>query len=212
MHHRQRRSTSRRRRRAPTFDALGVGGNLTNNGVLDLSTNGGLAGAGITFTGAASNTFGGTGATTDIRSITVNKGTSTANILELNPSNFTVHGGNTDGPGGYLTLTNGTFKISGSFPMTNRTFDTADATPSLRPAASGSTTRTTPWPRRLGGTTTANNGLFRVTQGTYNIGIGAGDQMRGGTAPSSRSRAARSTCRAHSTRRTPSPTRSRPAR
>ena len=31
------------------------------------------------------------------------------------------------------------------------------------------------------GSTTSNNGLFRVTQGTYNIGIGAGDQMRGGT-------------------------------
>ena len=104
---------------------LSVGGNLTNNGTLDFSTAGGLAGAGITFTGAASNTFGGTGATTDVRAITVNKGTSSANVLELNTSNFTVHGGNTDGPGGYLTLTNGTFKISGSFSMTNRTFNTA---------------------------------------------------------------------------------------
>ena len=75
-----------------------VGGNLTNNGTLDFSTNGGFAGAGITFTGAANNTFGGTGATTDIRSITLNKGTSSANVLELNPSNFTVHGGTPTGP------------------------------------------------------------------------------------------------------------------
>ena len=28
------------------------------------------------------------------------------------------------------------------------------------------------------GMSTANNGLFRVTQGTYNIGLGAGDENR----------------------------------
>ena len=145
----------------------------------DLSTNGGLAGAAISFTGAA-NTFGGTGATTDIHSITVNKGTSSANILELNTSNFTVHGGNTDGPGGYLTLTNGTLKISGSFSMTNRTFNTA-ATYTI-PATGGLWLNNANYivAATASGTTTSNNGLLRVTQGIYNVGIGAGDQMRGG--------------------------------
>src|SRR6185295_6273872 len=44
-----------------TTHVLSVGGNLTNNGVLDFSTNGNTAGAGITFTTAANATFSGTG-------------------------------------------------------------------------------------------------------------------------------------------------------
>src|SRR5205085_3227910 len=92
-----------------TTHVLSVGANLTNNGVLDFSTNANTAGAAITFTGAANNTFGGTGATTDIRTLTINKGTSNANVLELNPTNFTVQGTTTDGtPMAFLTLTNGT--------------------------------------------------------------------------------------------------------
>src|SRR6185295_5957479 len=59
-----------------TGHVLSVGSDLTNNGTLDFSTNADTAGAGITFTGVSNNTFSGTGATTDIRQITVNKGTS----------------------------------------------------------------------------------------------------------------------------------------
>src|SRR6185436_13598648 len=62
-----------------TGHVLSLAGNLTNNGVLDFSTNGNTAGAGITFTGATNNTFSGSGGTTDILGITVNKGTSSAN-------------------------------------------------------------------------------------------------------------------------------------
>jgi len=68
-----------------TTHALSLGGDLTNNGTLDFSTNTNTAAAGITFTGAANNTFGGSGSTTDILSLTINKGTSNANVLELNP-------------------------------------------------------------------------------------------------------------------------------
>ncbi|HYO49174.1 MAG TPA: fibronectin type III domain-containing protein, partial [Chloroflexia bacterium] len=157
---------------------LSVGANLTNNGTLDFSTNTNTAGAGITFTGVVSNTFGGTGTTTDIRTITINKGTSPASILELNTSNFTVRGVNTD-VAGFLTLTNGTFKISGTFTMTNRVFTSATY-------IIGATTGI--WLNnpnftvtgQSGGTTTSNNGLDRVSQGTSNIGVGAGDGMGGG--------------------------------
>ena len=84
-----------------------MGGNLVNNGTLDFSTNGNTAGTGITFTGVSNNTFGGTGGITNIRTLTVNKGTSNANILELNPSNFTVQNKTVDGgPMAFLTLTN----------------------------------------------------------------------------------------------------------
>jgi hypothetical protein len=106
---------------------LTLSGNLTNNGTLDFYTNGGSASAGITFTGSSNNSFSGTGATTDIYAITVNKGTTPAYTVDLTVSNFTVRGVNTD-VAGFLTLSNGTFKISGSFTMTNRVFTSAGYT------------------------------------------------------------------------------------
>ncbi len=162
-----------------TAHALSVVGNITNNGILDFSTNANTAGAGITFTGAANNSFGGTGAITDVRSITVNKGTSSASTLELNPTNLTVQGVATDFAG-YLTLTNGTFKISGSFPLVNRTFTTPTYT---IPATAGIWLNNPNYTvaGTASGATTSNNGLLRVSQGTYNVGVGAGDQMRGAT-------------------------------
>ncbi|HEY6118668.1 MAG TPA: fibronectin type III domain-containing protein [Pyrinomonadaceae bacterium] len=161
-----------------TTHVLSVGGNLVNNGVLDFSTNANTAGAGITFTGAANAAFSGSGPTTDIRTIIVNKGTSSASVLELMPTNLTVRGVTTD-VAGFLTLTNGTFKISGSFTVTSRVFTTVIYTipstcgiwlnnPNFAVAGTASSTATT------------NNGLFRVSQGTYNIGVGAGDEMGGG--------------------------------
>jgi hypothetical protein len=152
---------------------LSVGGNLTNNGVLDFSTNTNTAGAGITFTTATSNTFGGTGATTDIRTLTINKGTSNANILELNPTNFTVQGVTTD-VAGFLTLTNGTFKVSGTFTITNRVFTAAGYSIG---AATGF------WLNNPNFTVVGQNGsptvagMFRVSQGTYNIGTSSGNSM-----------------------------------
>ncbi len=162
-----------------TAHVLSVGTNLVNNGTLDFSTNADTAGAGITFTGAANNTFSGTGATNDVRAITINKGTAIANTLELTATNFTVRGVNTD-VAGFLTLTNGTFKISSAFTMTNRVFTTA--TYSI-PVTGGIWLNNPNFTvaGQAGGTTTSNNGLFRVTLGIYNIGVTAADGMGGGT-------------------------------
>jgi hypothetical protein len=107
-----------------TGHALNVSGNIINNGTLDFYTNGGNADADITFTGASNNSFSGTGATNDIQTITINKGSSASNVLDLTVSNFTVRGVTTN-VAGFLTLSNGTFKISGSFTMTNRVFTSA---------------------------------------------------------------------------------------
>jgi hypothetical protein len=152
-----------------TTHVLSIGGNLVNNGTLDLFT---TAGVGLTFTGAASNTMSGTGAITDIRTMTLNKGTN-ANVLEITTSNFTVQNVNTD-VAGFLTLTGGTLKISGTFTMTNRVFLTAIY---VIPAAGGiwlnnpnftvAGTNTS--------TTSGNNGLFRLTQGIYTIGLAIAD-------------------------------------
>ena len=161
-----------------TTHSLSLGGNLVNDGQLDFSTNGDTAGAGITFTGANAASFGGTGSTTDVRAITVNKG-AIANVLTLAPASFTVRGVDTDAAG-FLTLTSGTLRIGGTFTATNRVFTTATYTipaagglwldnPNFTVAATAS------------GTATNNNGLLRISQGTYNIGITGAHGMGGGT-------------------------------
>ena len=159
-----------------TGTTLTVGGNLTNNGTLDLSPTNTATGTGLIFTNPTSNTFSGTGATTDILTITVNKGTSSANVLELNTTNFSVQGVATD-VAGFLTLTNGTFKLSGTFTVTNRVFTVAAYT-------IGATTGF--WLNNPNFTVAGqngsptNNGLSRLTQGIYSIGTAIGNSLGAG--------------------------------
>jgi hypothetical protein len=156
-----------------TTHVLSVGADLTNNGVLDFSTNANTAGAGVTFTSATNNTFGGTGATNDLRALTVNKGTSSANVIEVTATNFTVQGVTTD-VAGFLTLTNGTLKVSGTFSVTNRVFTAAAYT-------IGATTGF--WLNNPNFNVAGQNGsptesgLLRITQGTFNIGTSTGNSM-----------------------------------
>ncbi len=154
---------------------LSIAGNLTNNGTLDFSTNADTAGAIITFTGTTNTTFSGTGATTDIRQITMNKGTSNANILELMPTNFTVRGVTTDTiVGGWLVMTNGTIKISGTFAGTSRVFASAAYT---IPLSSGFWLNNPNYTVAGQNGSATNNGLLRVSQGTFNIGTATGNAM-----------------------------------
>ncbi len=158
-----------------TNHTVTIGGNLTNNGVLDLSTNDNQAGADLVFTNASSNTFGGGGPVNDVRTITVNKGTTSANNLILSVSNFTVQGSGTDtAASGYLTLTNGTFAIAGTFTGNHRTFSTVNY---LVPATAGL------WLANANYTVAAQNGKaefsgpLRISSGTYNIGTAATDSL-----------------------------------
>lgn len=156
-----------------------VNGNLTNNGTLDFSTNGNIAGATLTFGPGSSNvTFGGSGAINDVRAITLNKGALTT-VVELTQNSFTVQGVVGD-VAGYLNLTSGTFKISGTFVMNNRTFPSATY---IIPVAGGIWLNNANYsiPGQAGGVTTANNGLLRMSAGTYNIGLLGADGMGGGT-------------------------------
>jgi hypothetical protein len=159
-----------------TTHTITVGGNLTNNGVLDLSTNSNQAGAGLVFTNASNNTFGGDASQTNIRTITINKGTSNVNTLTLSVLNFTVQGSSTDtAASGYLTLTNGTFKISGTFTGNHRTFPTASY---AIPATAGF------WLNNPNYTVTAQtgdavvSGALQITTGVYNVGTAATDALR----------------------------------
>jgi fibronectin type 3 domain-containing protein len=159
-----------------TGHVLSVGGNLTNNNVLDFSTNANTAGAGITFTSATNNTFGGAGALTDLRALTVNKGTSSASVIEVTTSNFTMQGVNTD-VAGFLTLTNGTLKISGTFTATNRVFTAAAYS---IPATAGFWLNNPNYIVAGQNGSPTNNGLLRVTQGTFNAGTSSGNAMGAG--------------------------------
>jgi hypothetical protein len=157
---------------------LNLSGSLINNGTLDLSTNGNLAGAGIIFSnGAAEAAFTGSGAVTDVRAVTVAKGTQAATI-ELTPANFTVRGSTAD-TAGFLTLTSGTFKISGTFSMTNRVFASATY---IIPSSAGFWLNNPNFAvsGQAGGPNSANNGLLRISQGVFGIGVTGADGLGGG--------------------------------
>ena len=154
---------------------LSLGGSLINNGTLDFSTNADTAGAIITFTGVLNTTFSGTGATTDIRQITVNKGTTPAAIVEITTSSFTVRGVTTDTVvGGWLVMTNGTIKISGTFTGTSRVFAAAAYT---IPVSFGFWLNNPNYTVAGQNGSPTNNGLLRISQGTFNVGTATGNAM-----------------------------------
>ncbi len=146
-----------------TTHELSIAGNLVNNGTLDFSTNNNTAGANITFTGATNNSFTGNGAITDVYAITINKGFSWSNILELMPVNFTVRGVSSSATA-FLALINGTLKISGSFTMSNPVSTIEGFL--IQPTAGI-------WLNNanftLTNTTILVRGLFRITQGLVTI-------------------------------------------
>ena len=170
-----------------TGHVLAVGQNLQVAGKLDFSTNpnftGNNAGAKINFIGPNDSTFSGSGVfNTDIRDIEVNK--SGGATVELNfpnpatPGNSLSVRGTTNDPVGFLTLTSGLLKISGNFPMSSPLFKTAIYT---IPAGGGIWLNNANFvvSGTASGETTSNGGLLRISQGTYNIGIGAADGMGG---------------------------------
>ena len=173
-----------------TTHLLTVGGNLIANGQLDFNTGapngfaGNTAGANILFTGTQNAVFQCSFFNVDVRDIEINKGNSPSSILELSAPpqfgptpTFTVRGSTTD-PTGFITLTNGTLKLSGGFVMTSPIFKTA-STPI--------TSNKGIWLNDAGftvtgtatGTTTKNDGLFRVSAGTYNVGTSGADELGG---------------------------------
>jgi hypothetical protein len=159
-----------------TTHVLSVGADLINNGMLDFSTNANAAGAGITFTGTTNGAFTlGAGSTTNLKQttgVTVNKGTSTIPLLTFTPGGtFTVLGGNT---AGFLGITNGTFKLSGTNSFSSPLFSLIAYS---IPATGGF------WMDNPNATVVAMNGsptvtgLFRISQGTFNIGTVTGNSM-----------------------------------
>jgi hypothetical protein len=145
---------------------LYIGGNLINNGIFDMNIGG--ATADVIFNGAANQSVSGTGTTTDVDVIIVNNtGAANNNIVEVMPSGFTANAG-------FLTLTDGILKMSGSYTLSNTFFTSASTTINSDEGI---------WLNNSNVTVTAQGGsltlagLFRVTAGTFNIGNAADNSL-----------------------------------
>ena len=141
---------------------LNIAGDLINNGTFDLHI--GSATTDVTFNGSSNQTVGGTGATTDFNDITINNtGAAGNNIIEFLPSNLTA-------AAGFLTLSKGIIKMSGSYTFSNTFFSTANPTINSDEGI---------WLNNSNVTVTGQNGdtqlsgLLRISAGTYTVGVSA---------------------------------------
>lgn len=138
---------------------LNVGGPIVNDGIFDMHI--GSASADVTFNGSANQVINGTGGTTDFYTIDINNtGSSGNNIVEVAGADFSAIAG-------FLTLTEGVFKVSGSFTFSNTFFNTASPTINADEGL---------WLNNPNVTVIAQNGgtllygSIHITAGTYNIG------------------------------------------
>ncbi len=144
-----------------TAHTLNCGGNITNNGTFNLAPDANSF-CNTIFNRFGNQTVSGNGGTSRFNLITLNMGTSKSNVLEVSSTSFLV-------PTPFLTLTNGTFKLS-----TNVTIVPFAADPNIPSTASL-------WIN--GGTVNSGNfnwtfsGLIRVSNGTLNIGNTADNQI-----------------------------------
>lgn len=156
-----------------TSHSLSLGGSLVNNGSIDFHTNGTSAAATISFTGTADANFTlNAGSTTDLRAVTLNKGTSATPTLTFTPGGtFTVQGASATG---FLSLTNGTFVIAGTNSFSNNLFTTSGYSIT---STSGF------WLNNPNATILGQNGsptltgILRVSDGTYNVGTSTGNSL-----------------------------------
>ena len=145
---------------------LSIAGNLANAGTFDMNV--GASDANVTFNGAANQTISGAGGTTDFDTIVINNtGAAGSDIVEVTSTNFSA-------AGGFLTLTNGFFKLSGTYTLTNTVFGAAGYTIG---AGNGI------WINNPNVTVTGQNadvtlnGTLRVTSGIYNVGTTNADDL-----------------------------------
>lgn len=142
---------------------LSTSGNVTNNGTFDFFVSDTQLGQ-VTFTGTSAQTFDAIG-TTDLGNVTVNKGNSYNQIAEIVANGtFSIKGGAFTN---FLTLTNGTLKISGTATASSNVF----ASIGYIISATSGFWLNNPNFSVLGTTSNATiNGYFRLTNGTYNVG------------------------------------------
>ncbi len=156
---------------AQTGHAVTLSGNLINNGILNLGPNASSA-AGITLNKpSGTQTISGTGTTTNFYTMNVNVGTTSNDILEVTSSNFSSLSS------GFLTLINGTFKVSTGVTITPFSgSQTISSSAGLWINHSSAVVNTT-------GGDLSVAGILHITTGTLNIGNVADNRLiySGGT-------------------------------
>lgn len=145
-----------------TAHMINLYGNITNNGIVDFSSDPNSF-CNVSFLHPyATQLVNGTGVTNRYNLITVNKGTDITRIVEIQTSTFVA-------AAGFLTLTNGTLKISTTGAVTITPFNITSSIPSSCRLWLNSSSLTV-------NTTGGNINLFgqlQVTSGTMNIGNAA---------------------------------------
>jgi hypothetical protein len=136
--------------------SITIPGNLVNNGILNFATSvTSLCNA--SFTKNGNQTISGSGATTVFNKVSLNMGTSVNNILDIQTPSFVA-------PNNFLTLTNGTFKLSTSGASTIIPYTVAATIPQsgaiwLNSALSSISTQAA---LTMYGNITVSNGVFNV--------------------------------------------------
>jgi hypothetical protein len=134
-------------------NTLTLSGDWANNGTFTGNT------GTVTFAKNGNQTITGTGAN-NFNQIRVNMGAAIANTLEVLATNFSA-------PDPFLTLTNGTFKISGTFTFSNSFF--TGPSYNIQPTAGFWINNPNVTVSAQGGGASVR-GLLRVSSGNYNIG------------------------------------------
>lgn len=148
-----------------TTHTLSVKGNITNNNILNFATDANSL-CNTNFVRSIGNqAISGTGATNNFNNIICNIGNSTANTLDVFSSNFSA-------PANFLTLTNGTFKLS--------TTNASNLTPFTGAATIPQTTGL--WLNSANSTISTGAGLtltgkLTISNGTFNIGNAANEDL-----------------------------------
>ncbi len=139
---------------------LTVSGDWTNNGTFTGNT------GTVIFNKNGNQAIAGTGLN-NFNLVKVDLGTSINNILEVTSTHFNA-------PDAFLTIVNGTFKMSGAFTFSNSFF--VGPIYNIQPTSGF-------WLNNPNVTVTAQagavsvRGLLRLTQGTYNIGTGVDNSL-----------------------------------
>ncbi|GGG58367.1 hypothetical protein GCM10011378_38140 [Hymenobacter glacieicola] len=170
---------------ATTAYQLLVAGSVTNNGTLDLSNPAGTGtvGSELRFTGGGDASFSGTG-TTDLQSLSLGKAAAT-DVVSLDLPTLLVQGAAgtaTTSSGFLLTRTGspavdymtGILKLTGTATLTNKVFQTVSY---VIPATGGIWLNNPNFTVAGQGGSPTNNGLLRVSAGTYTIGSGMGNSL-----------------------------------
>lgn len=148
-----------------TSNQLYVYGDLTNNGNLDFYS--GSDATTLIFTGNGDANFSCGNSNTDIYEININKDARASTVTLTSTGNFLVQGQNSSAPP-FLSLTTGTFHISGTFTFSSQTF-IGSANLTLN-NTSGFWLDNPNYTLEGRSGNIVTNGLIRISNGTFNVG------------------------------------------